>query len=281
MQHIYVNFKRFDVPREFGGVNGCSDPASYAEEIIRKVETKLSSYKDASFTMFFPESLLISAVSSLKEKKNLSIGSQGVYRTDVTKGGNFGALTTNRPASIVKALGCDATLIGHCEERNDKNELLKLGGNKDRTLVNRILNQEVRAAESRALKVLYCTGEKEEELDEWDKVIAEQLEIGLEGAALKNVVIAYEPVWSIGPGKRAASKPYITKVAKLIKSVLGDVPVVYGGGLKKDNAAMLASIDEISGGLIALTRFAGDIGFYPEEYLEIVDLYMKEKGEKA
>ena len=55
---------------------------------------------------------------------------------------------------------------------------------------------------------------------------------------------------------------------------LGDVDVVYGGGLKKTNSAMLASIPEISGGLIALTRFEGSVGFYPEEYLEIVQLYL-------
>ena len=44
--------------------------------------------------------------------------------------------------------------------------------------------------------------------------------------------------------------------------------------LKQDNAEMLASIDEIDGGLIALTRFQGEIGYYPEEYLEIIRLYM-------
>ena len=50
--------------------------------------------------------------------------------------------------------------------------------------------------------------------------------------------------------------------------------MVYGGGLKTDNAEMLASISEINGGLIALTRFSGEIGFYPEEYLEIIRLYL-------
>ena len=50
--------------------------------------------------------------------------------------------------------------------------------------------------------------------------------------------------------------------------------MVYGGGLKKENAQMLAAIPEIDGGLIALTRFSGEIGFYPEEYLEIVHLYL-------
>ena len=59
-----------------------------------------------------------------------------------------------------------------------------------------------------------------------------------------------------------------------MKSVTGGMDVVYGGGLKQDNAEMLASIPEIDGGLIALTRFQGDIGFYPEEYLEIIRIYM-------
>ena len=52
--------------------------------------------------------------------------------------------------------------------------------------------------------------------------------------------------------------------------------VVYGGGLKVDNAEMLASIEEIDGGLIALTRFQGEIGFYPEEYVEIISTYLGE-----
>lgn len=50
--------------------------------------------------------------------------------------------------------------------------------------------------------------------------------------------------------------------------------VVYGGGLKIDNAKMLASVKEIDGGLIALTRFSGEIGFYPDEYLEIIKTYL-------
>ena len=59
-----------------------------------------------------------------------------------------------------------------------------------------------------------------------------------------------------------------------MKERTGGLPVAYGGGLKTDNAEMLASIPEIDGGLIALTRFAGEIGFYPEEYLEIIRLYL-------
>ena len=130
------------------------------------------------------------------------------------------------------------------------------------------------AAVARGLTVLYCIGEKSEEQDAWQQVLGDQLSIGLEGVDKSKVTIAYEPIWSIGPGKTPADKPYITKIARFVKEQTGGMDVVYGGGLKTDNAAMLASIPEIDGGLIALTRFAGEIGFYPEEYLDIIRLYM-------
>ena len=59
-----------------------------------------------------------------------------------------------------------------------------------------------------------------------------------------------------------------------VKEVTDGMDVVYGGGLKTDNAKMLASVKEIDGGLIALTRFSGEIGFYPDEYLEIIKTYL-------
>lgn len=144
----------------------------------------------------------------------------------------------------------------------------------DAEAVNRLLNKEVRCAIDAGLKVVYCIGETLEEQPQWEAVLGDQLEIGLADADRDRVVIAYEPVWSIGPGRTPADKDYITKIARFVKEKTGGMDVVYGGGLKADNAAMLASIKEIDGGLIALTRFQGEIGFYPEEYLEIIRLYL-------
>ena len=279
MQHIYVNFKRFDIPAEMGGVNRISRPETYGTFVVEHTKEHLARYDKnfVEFTQFYPESQIPGAVAAAKGS-TLKIGCQGVYRRDVAKGGNFGAFTTLRPASAMTSLGCRDTIIGHCEERNDKNELLSLGGNTNRILVNTILNEEIKCAQKRDMSVLYCIGEKAEEIDDWDKVLTEQLEIGLDGCNTRNVVVGYEPVWSIGPGKTPADKTYITKVARLIKQVVPGIDVVYGGGLKKENAAMLASIGEIDGGLIALTRFSGEIGFYPEQYLEIIGLYLQGKG---
>lgn len=276
MKHIYLNLKRFDVPVEFGGVNRLAPIPEWGKAVVEGTQGALKKYDPAQveFAQFLPEAHLLSAVAALDEDSPIQLGSQSVYRDNTAVGGNFGAFTTNRPASIVKAMGCKSTLIGHCEERNDKKGILAEAGVTDMSAVNRLLNKEIKCAIASGLKVVYCIGETSEEQPEWEKVLGEQLSVGLEGVDKSQVVIAYEPVWSIGPGKTPAGKEYITKIAKFVKEQTGGMDVVYGGGLKADNAAMLASIDEIDGGLIALTRFQGEIGFYPDEYLEIIRLYL-------
>lgn len=283
MTHIYLNLKRFDVPEALGGVNRLADPKQWGTLIVEQTQDALKQYsrEETEFVFYLPEAHIIPAAEALHADSPIQLGCQGVYREDVAPGQNFGAFTTNRPAAAVQALGCSSVLVGHCEERQDKLGIMAQAGAADTKAVNRLLNQEIRAAAARGLRVLYCIGEREEEMDRWQEVLSEQLEIGLSGVDPSGVVIAYEPVWSIGPGKTPADKKYITKVARFVKAQTGGIPVVYGGGLKRDNAAMLASIAEIDGGLIALTRFSGDFGFYPEEYLEIVHLYLKERGVTA
>ena len=122
--------------------------------------------------------------------------------------------------------------------------------------------------------VLYCIGESSEEQERWREVLKEQLDIGLAGVERNKVTIAYEPIWAIGPGKIPPDQAYITKIGAYIKEITDNCDVVYGGGLKVDNARMLASVPVMDGGLIALTRFQGEIGFYPDEYLEIIKTYM-------
>ena len=276
MKHIFLNLKRFDVPVELGGVNRLAPMADWGRAVVEGTQAGLAHYDPAEveFVQFFPEAHLLSAAAARCEGSRVEIGCQSVYRQDVAPGGNFGAFTSNRPAAAAKALGCTAALIGHCEERNDKAGVLAEAGVTDTAAVNRLLNQEILCAQKQGLKVLYCIGEKSEEQERWQEVLGEQLDIGLAGVDKSKVVIAYEPIWSIGPGKTPADKPYIEKIARFVKERTGGLDVVYGGGLKTDNAEMLASIPEIDGGLIALTRFAGEIGFYPNEYLDIIRLYL-------
>ncbi len=277
MKHIYLNLKRFDIVPERGGVNRLAAPDAWGEAVASSIRPVAERYQDvAEFAAFLPEAHLIGACRAAKASP-LGIGSEGVHFADTAKGGNFGAFTTLRTANSVAQLGCTWTLIGHCEERMQLRALMGEAGADPEEIEHasdRILAREVEAAQKAGLKVLFCMGERTEEQESWEEVLSRQVTEGLRGADLANVRVAYEPVWSIGPGKTPADAPYIQKVARLIKSCVPGVDVVYGGGLKADNAQMLAGIDEIDGGLIALTRFTGEIGFYPDEYAEIVDLYL-------
>ena len=276
MKHLYLNLKRFDVPVELGGVNRVAPIKDWGAFIVENTQDALAKYdrSEVEFAQFFPEAHILGAAAAKNAGSPIKIGCQGVHRADTAVGGNFGAFTTLRPASAARALGCEYVIIGHCEERNFYNDTLAEAGVKDPSATNRILNQEILRAVERGLNVLYCIGEKSEEQPQWEEVLGKQLDEGLAGVDRRRVVIGYEPVWSIGPGKTPAGKDYITMIARFVKERTGGMDVVYGGGLKTDNAEMLASIDEIDGGLIALTRFAGEIGWYPDEYLEIIRLYL-------
>ena len=276
MKHIFLNLKRFDVPVAFGGVNRIASLHEWGAYIVKRTQEQLKQFdaSEVEFVQYFPEAHLLQAVAARCENSPVQVGCQSVYRMNTAVGGNFGAFTSNRPVSAMQAMDVNYTIIGHCEERNDQMGILAEAGVTDTKAVNRILNQEIKLAVANGMKVLYCIGEKDSELDRWDEVLREQLEIGLEGVDKTQVVIGYEPIWSIGPGKTPAGKEYITKIARFVKETAGGIDVVYGGGLKVDNAEMLASIEEIDGGLIALTRFQGEIGFYPDEYIEIIRTYL-------
>lgn len=280
MKRIYLNLKRFDISPVCDGVNRLAPMREWGREIVLRTQERLREWPDAEFVMFFPEAHLLGAAVARSGSSPIKLGCQGVYREDTAPGGNFGAFTANRTANAMREAGCAYALIGHCEERSDKAGLLEEAGVDPHTaakVVNRVLNREIKAAQRAGLHVLYCIGEKSEEQDRWQAVLGAQLDAGLEGTDKTRAVIAYEPVWSIGPGKKPADRSYIEKAARFVKERTGGMDVVYGGGLKQDNAEMLASIREIDGGLIALTRFSGEIGFYPEEYLEIIRNYLEKE----
>lgn len=265
MKVIYLNLKRFDIPKKLDGINDLDSPLFWAEKITSYIDKM--GYEN--ITIFFPEMHLINAK---KHAKNINIGAQSLHYKDVEKGGNFGAFTTLRTASSLKAIDVNNVIIGHLEERIDLGEINRLAnGNLN---VSEILNQKMLMAQNKNMKILYCIGEKSEEQEFKYDVLKNQLNTGLKGINLENVTIAYEPVWAIGVGKTPPTKEYISDIVKYIKS-LYNVNVVYGGGLKLDNAEMLASIEELDGGLIALTRFGSDFGFYLDDFKAIVDTYYK------
>lgn len=307
MKEIFVNLKRFEVPRNLGGICPLDNPKKWIEWVMEEsVRYGLGKLPDIRVTYLLPEALIISALEKLAsypagEVRNLKVGCQGVFRENITPGGNFGAFTTNLPAAAARNLGCTWTIIGHSEERLDKMGIIEhyepsfndsvIARTKATQALNSIINEEVICALKAGLNVLLCVGETAaergdesfaEQKPRIEAVLRWQLEIGLQGVEGKtgtqNIVIGYEPVWAIGPGKTPPGKDYISFVSTYIKAVVKEKfnfepLVVYGGGLKEENAAMIAGIETIDGGLVALTKFTGDIGFEPEGLKNIIAKY--------
>lgn len=277
-RYIFVNLKRFDISTAHAGVNRLSPIQKWASTIVSLLEKGLAQVdnlpKDMAFPLFFPEAHLIAASQAKNPKASnpVEIGCQSVHTHDTQSGKNFGAFTTSLTANAAVELGCAWTLIGHSEQRAKLAAMYQLAGCDGSQAIHEILNQQVKQAIAAGLKVLFCIGEKADEVSRTEEVLSEQLQQGLKDIDPSRIVLAYEPIWAIGPGKTPPSAEKIREIAVLVKKLYA-APLVYGGGLKKENAASIGAIAELDGGLIALTRFSGEIGFYPDEYLEIVRTY--------
>jgi triosephosphate isomerase len=146
-----------------------------------------------------------------------------------------GPFTGEVSAPMLQEIGVYGTLVGHSERR-------QWFGETDETVA-----QRVRTALAQGLHVIACVGETEAEREagETDAVLRRQVGV-LE--ADENLVIAYEPVWAIGTGKTAT--PELAQQAhETIKSVL-DLPVLYGGSVKPENAAELMAQPAVDGALV-------------------------------
>lgn len=305
MKRIFVNLKRFDVPRHLGGLCPMDRAPEWVQWIVaQSVAAGLGKLQDLTLTYLLPESLIVPAMEALKEypddqKAGITIGSQSVYRADVKSEGNFGAFTADRPAAAMRALGCEWSMVAHSEERKDKLQMLAAFEPKIDTCescaaraaqtVDTLVGQEAARAIEQGMKVIFCIGETAAQRGEGSfeeqqpriKAVLEQQLGALKGIGADegNLVIGYEPVWAIGPGKTPPGPDYIAYVSDLIKKIgketlgIGDLPVVYGGGLKEENAGPISQIATIDGGLVALTRFSGEIGFYPDELAKIIAKY--------
>ena len=146
-----------------------------------------------------------------------------------------GAFTGEISAPMLRELGVYGTLVGHSERR-------QLFGETDETVA-----QRCSAALAAGLHVIACVGETLEQREggETEAVLRRQMSV-LE--ADDNLVIAYEPVWAIGTGKTAT--PEMAQQAHVTIKEQLDLPVLYGGSVKPDNAAELMGQSAIDGALV-------------------------------
>lgn len=177
-----------------------------------------------------------------------------------------GAYTGEVSAQMLKAIGVEYVIIGHSERRQYFNE------------TDETVNKKVKAAFENELKPIVCVGEtlEQREAGETEKIITTQTKLALEGLTneqVKNVIIAYEPIWAIGTGKTATSEDAnnsIKAIRNEIKNIYGEdvsenVIIQYGGSVKSSNAKELFETSDIDGGLV------GGASLKPDEFAKIVN----------
>jgi triosephosphate isomerase len=171
---------------------------------------------------------LAAAVQALAGTE-IAVAAQNVHWADT------GAFTGEVAAEMLKELGVYGTIVGHSERR-------QYFGETDETTARRAA-----AALAAGLWVITCVGETEaqREAGETEDVLRRQVSV-LEGH--ENLVIAYEPVWAIGTGK-TATPAQAQEAHAFIRSLL-DVPILYGGSVKPDNAAELLGQPDVDGALV-------------------------------
>ena len=187
----------------------------------------------------------IAAAVAAAEGSNIEIGAENVHFKE------SGAYTGEVSAKMLVESGVKYVVVGHSERR-------QYFGETDETV-----NKRTKAALAAGLKPIVCVGELlwERECDITEEVIARQIKLDLFNVTadeLKNIVIAYEPVWAIGTGKTATADQaeevcaFIrATIAKLYTQADADaVTIQYGGSMNDGNADELLSKTNVDGGLI-------------------------------
>ena len=201
--------------------------------------------KDNCDVIFCAPYVTIAAAQKAAEGSNIKIGAENVHFAEK------GAYTGEVSANMLTACGVEYVIIGHSERR-------QYFGETDETV-----NLRTKAALAAGMKVILCLGEvKEQRLSGiTDEVVAMQTKLDLLNVTaeeMKNVIIAYEPVWAIGTGVTATADQadegngYVrAAVAEMFGDEIAEATVVqYGGSMNEKNAAELLSKPNVDGGLI-------------------------------
>ena len=204
----------------------------------------------------FPPAVNIRTVQTAIEANRYPIayGAQ-----DISEHVEFGPYTGEIAGSMLTALGCTFALVGHSERRQYHGEDEK------------VTNAKVKAALEVGLSPILCVGEPLEVRKAGEQVAhtLAQVDGGLEGLSaddVKNVVIAYEPVWAIGTGEVATPDDaqevcaaIRARLAELYdESVAQTVRVLYGGSVKSANVAELMEKPDVDGALVGGASLKAD-----------------------
>ncbi|MCP4650245.1 MAG: triose-phosphate isomerase [PVC group bacterium] len=229
-----------------------------ALDLVRGLSMELKDVKDVD-VVICPVFTALYSVSHEIEGSNIKLGAQNLFWEEK------GAFTGEISAQMLKDANCDYVLIGHSERRNIFKE------------TNEYVNRKLKAALKAELLPIVCVGERLEERqkNETFDVIRNHVTGALEGLSaddLKDIIIAYEPVWAIGTGQ-VATPEQAQEVHAFIRKLIADnfgsevaekLRIQYGGSVKPDNIKILIAQPDIDGALV------GGAALKAESFLGII-----------
>jgi triosephosphate isomerase (TIM) len=200
--------------------------------------------------IYCPPNTLIRPLSKRLKKTKIDIGAQNCHENE-----DYGAHTGHVNSKMLKNVGAKYIILGHSENRQS--------GETDR-----LINLKIRSAVKSGLKVIFCIGEtlKEKRNRKTNQVLAKQINNGLKSIKNKsNIIVAYEPVWSIGTGLIPSSEDLLKSIS-FIKNRFGKKTpkILYGGSVNNNNIAQLKDINTIDGFLV------GGASQKPKKYIDII-----------
>ncbi len=226
----------------YGGLNSLNS----LDKVVKFFKTFKK--KNLIKIVYCPPSTLIGPMSKKLNKTNIATGAQNCHEQD-----SYGAFTGSVNSKMLKNIGAKYIIIGHSENRQ--------AGEDDR-----LINLKIKSALKSGLKVIFCIGEsfKEKRKKITKKILNKQLKLGLQTIKSKNkIIIAYEPVWSIGTGLIPKTND-LFKTINFIKKKLRKNKVLYGGSVNPKNINYLKSINNIDGYLI------GGASQDPKKFIDII-----------
>lgn len=209
--------------------------------------------------MIAPTAVHLSAAKSALSASKIEVVAQNMHQAEA------GAYTGEISGKMLKGIDVNTVILGHSERRAYFGE------------TDAILEEKVAAALKQDIEVIFCFGEELEDRKAGNhfEVVASQIKnalFALDAAALKHIILAYEPVWAIGTGETASpeqAQEMHAFIRNLLAEKYGDetaqaTSILYGGSVKPNNAQEIFSKADVDGGLI------GGASLKAEDFFAIV-----------